>query len=185
MNLNQDSSVYRLFYHSYHCQVAYFNTINQEWAEEFGIRGNHIDNESNGRQPVDVLLSVDDMVEYFREGATIQLMNASDASKTYNTIIDHFKMWIDVGYRSHWCYNPPMEDFELLDSIAKDVYGMAMGEILTRTADMPGRISPIQFAIPLEIGVKARKVNTSPKVAYLSPLIEIRDLISGLKKNMR
>ncbi len=112
--LDEKSATYKLFYFPFYCLIPRFATFSYDALEQFGSYYSH-DEKNAAINKESKILTIDSMIEYFKQGVVVELVNAKDAEKIYNIITEHLTMWRDYGlYRGH-PYDPPIDDFKYLD----------------------------------------------------------------------
>lgn len=126
MLLTKESAVYKIFYWPFRFRIPYHNLIDYESAEKFGVRGNPEAAREQALAMVDVLLTINQMVDYYREGATLQLVQLTDAKAIYEILYDHLAMWVEAFDESPWSYRPPLKDLKLMSEIGEDMLAMSL-----------------------------------------------------------
>lgn len=74
---------------------------------------------------IDRWMCIADMVDYFREGIPIKLINHSDTKTIYEAISHHIYAWREVCEYGVNQVNAPLEDLIWMDQFAEKVYGHA------------------------------------------------------------
>lgn len=67
-------------------------------------------------------LSIDRMVDYFKEGVVIAVVNPSDTKLIYDAIDRHLTAWVDQLHYGLNNGNAPLEDLIAMDEFAQVVY---------------------------------------------------------------
>ena len=123
--LTKDSPVYKLFYYPFHCKVPKHATVSYESLERYGTY--YAENQNTAPyELIDKMMTINEMVEYFRNGITMVLAKPKEAGNIYEIILEHLKMWRDYGLYFGMPYEPPMEDLYLLDEFAKTLFVLAI-----------------------------------------------------------
>lgn len=79
--------------------------------------------------PIDRWMCIADMVDYYREGIPIRLINHSDTKEIYEAITEHIYAWRNVCEYGVNQNNAPLEDLVWMDQFAEKVYGHASNYI--------------------------------------------------------
>lgn len=111
----------------YEASVPYVETISAEDLKRRGLPtvGNRDLDRQMNNDLVNVVITIDAMVEYFRRGVTVRLRNGADAKQIYDIVNNYLLAWkeqietcINVG-------NVPSEDLMLLDRFAEMIFPVA------------------------------------------------------------
>lgn len=70
-------------------------------------------------------ISIDKMIDYFKEGVTVGIIDPSDCKRIYDAISPHLSHWIGHFQRGVNFSNAPVEDLILMDKFAATVYSHA------------------------------------------------------------
>lgn len=70
-------------------------------------------------------ISIDKMIDYFKDGVTVGIVDPSDCKKIYEAISPHLNHWIAHFRKGVNFSNAPVEDLILMDKFAATVYGHA------------------------------------------------------------
>lgn len=115
--LDEHSAVYKLFYFPFYCLLPRFATFSYDSLEKFGAYRSYNENQCAVQKEWKVM-TIDSMIEYFKQGVVVELVNAKDCEKIYTIIIDHLRLWRDYGRYYGHPYNPPIDDLKYLDEFA-------------------------------------------------------------------
>jgi len=74
-------------------------------------------------------LNIDQMVEYFRKGVTIAVVNPSDTKLIYEAIEEHLNAWVEHLQFGLNTANAPIHDLIDMDNFANAVYAHAKRHI--------------------------------------------------------
>jgi hypothetical protein len=112
----------------YEMKVAYLDTISAERIKESGIptTGNKLLNRQMHQDWVNVVIKIDDMVEYFKRGVTVVFRRHNDTREVYDIVNNYLLAWraqVDNGLNLG---NVPVEDLMLLDRFAETLYPVAL-----------------------------------------------------------
>ena len=122
--IDEDSAVYKLFNYPFYCRVPYFSTISYEDLELYGTYLTKDENKAV-YQPIDKIMTIVEMAEYFKNGIIVELAKPSESNIIYNIIMDHLKMWRDYGLKFGHPFDPPLEDLRLLSDLGEIIYPVA------------------------------------------------------------
>ena len=111
----------------YEVSVPYVETISAEAMKHHGLPtvGNRAFDRQMNNDLVNVVITIDAMVEYYRRGVSVRLRNGADAKQIYDIVNNYLLAWkeqiescINVG-------NVPSEDLMLLDRFAEMLFPVA------------------------------------------------------------
>jgi hypothetical protein len=111
----------------FRCRVPFIQTMSVDYMQHFGMptvgdsRYAHYDKEM-ANEPITTMLSINQMVEYFRKGVTVAVCRHADTKVIYEHISNHLRAWkdkLEVGFNIR---SAPIEDLILLDKFANAVY---------------------------------------------------------------
>lgn len=115
--LDENSATYKLFYFPFYCLIPRFATFSYDSLEKFGSYYSS-DDKNSAVQKEWKLMTINSMIEYFKQGVVVELVDAKDCEKIYTIITGHLRLWRDYGRYCGHPYNPPIEDFKYLDEFA-------------------------------------------------------------------
>jgi hypothetical protein len=108
----------------YPARIRYADTLSVEHIRQFGmptIGDAQLDHDMHS-QPLNVVISINDMIEYFRRGVVVTLVNNVDAEVIYNLINAYLLAWhsqLEIGINIG---DAPYDDLLLMDRFAAVVY---------------------------------------------------------------
>lgn len=70
-------------------------------------------------------ISIDRMIEYYKDGVTVGIIDPADCKRIYEAISPHLSHWIGHFQRGVNFSNAPVEDLILMDKFAATVYSHA------------------------------------------------------------
>lgn len=105
-------------------------SIRQSGTLMSGIKA--IDNDAANRETV-TYMSIDKMLDLYRDNITIKVCNPADTKKIYDNISDHLQMWRHQLARGVNVGNAPIEDLIDLDRFANTVYEHARYQFIGDT----------------------------------------------------
>lgn len=93
------------------------------------ITGDKNIDRSLNRDWIATYLSIDQMLDYYRDGVSIAVVNPKDCKKIYEDIEAHLTAWVDQLQFGLNNYNAPLKDLVDLDNFAGVVYPHAKKHI--------------------------------------------------------
>ena len=125
---DQRDTAWWLFEHLYDVCVPYIGMRSAADLREFGMpfSGDPIQDHATAREPVHCKISINDMVEYRRQGTTVEIMNRNDCADIYQRVGDHLMMWKAVIENTLNSGDVPWDDLEDLDEFRREVHPFAM-----------------------------------------------------------
>lgn len=108
----------------YLCRIPLITTRDIEHIDRYGCYttlDKNIDNMVM-TELTTTYINVDRMVELYREGVTIRLVNSNDIVKIYNAIQDHILAWAERIERAVNIGDIPLDDLILMDRFANEIY---------------------------------------------------------------
>lgn len=125
MNIDRESTGYKLFKTIFHCRVKAKHLIDLERAAEYGQQttGDDEYDAELGETLTDVYLPTSDIAELNHDGVDVMIVQHSDVIRLYEIINDHLEWW-EHKFRTMFYINP-----ERLNRVKRDI------EILGRLSD--------------------------------------------------
>lgn len=123
----------------YKVKVPMQYLISETYIREFGIpsSGNkEIDAAQNSQYTV-TYLNIDRMVELYREGAPIYVLESEAPKKIYEAISEHLHAWKDTIENGINVNAAPYEDLILLDNFAHAIYENAKYTLTSSEPESP------------------------------------------------
>lgn len=119
----RDTSWY-LFHKKFRCRVSNIKTMSMDYVKTFGMPtvGDPVHDTQMANELVDRMLSINQMLEYHREGVDILVCKYSDTKEIYERISDHLSAWKRTLETSYSTRGAPIEDLIELDKFANVVY---------------------------------------------------------------
>ena len=119
------------------CSVPVFESRSIEDIQNFGVpaSGDSLYDESMRSERAQRMLSIDAMVEFYKRGVQVAVVNYTDTKLIYERISDHLNAWktkLEDGWHTR---NAPIEDLMLLDKFAMVVYKHARHQFTTEMVD--------------------------------------------------
>lgn len=185
----------------YKVKVPMQYLISETYIREFGMpsSGNkEIDQAQNSQYTV-TYLNIDRMVELYRDGAPVYVLEADAPKKIYEAISEHLKAWRDTVENGINVNSAPYEDLILLDNFAHAIYENAKYTLTSAEPESPFtkmlmsyklfsiRDKPRQTMLPSRIqNNRYREVDTfgtEQKNSHNQPIVEERNSMADLFKS--
>lgn len=117
-------TIVAIFDKLYHVSIPTLQMQTIKEQERFGIRvtgDRDVDNAMRSQRTY-TYISIDSMVEYFREGVSVGVANMEDCKEIYEVITEHLNQWGMHVKRVVHHSRTPLNDLVLLDKFAHTVY---------------------------------------------------------------
>lgn len=126
-NAKNHSAAYKIWHYRFMCTIAQMHLMSAEFLEQGGsvTSGNPAIDRQMANNTVEVQLTPAAMAMYLAEGASIALVQMSDAAKIYQMIHDHLSDWHRALQNSPHTLNPPLEELRMFDALAGAIYHQA------------------------------------------------------------
>lgn len=113
----------------FRCSVPFKHTQSQAEIRLFGLptTGSFAHDERMLNEPVDVMLTIDQMVEYNKTGVTISITKHEDTKVIYDIIRDYLDSWNSRLSSGINTAKAPIDDLLALDKLAQVIYPFASG----------------------------------------------------------
>jgi len=111
----------------YEVRVPYVETLSAQFLKDVGMPtvGNRELDKQMHQDLVNVVISIDAIVEYYRRGVTVYVRNGQDTQEIYHIVNNYLLAWrlqVENGLNLGMV---PMEDLMLLDRFAEMLYPVA------------------------------------------------------------
>lgn len=108
----------------FRCRVSNIQSMSVDYLKQFGMptSGDARYDKETAHEQVIRMLSINQMVEYFRSGITVGVCDVKDTKEIYEIIVRHLEAW---KQKLHFELNvraAPVDDLVLLDDFASAVY---------------------------------------------------------------
>ena len=126
-------SAWPLWHKLFTCRVKLISTMSEDYIKLFGMPSTGIpeyDREIPNEMVIR-MLTINQMVEFFKQGVTVHVIDYKDTKTIYELITDHLMAWkqkLAVGFNNRAA---PIEDLILLDQFANVVYKHAAPQFTT------------------------------------------------------
>ncbi len=111
----------------YEVRVPYVDTLTTQHIKDIGLptTGNRILDRQMSQDLVNVVISIDAIVEYYRRGVTVYMRNNNDTTEIYGIVNNYLLAWKENVENGLNVGNVPAEDLMLLDRFAEMLYPVA------------------------------------------------------------
>jgi len=119
------------------CRVNAFKSRSLEHVEHFGVpvSGDPLYDQAMMQEDIQRMLSIDEMVEFFRQGLVVGVLKEKETKAIYEHITDHLEAWkkkIENGWHVR---EAPIEDLILMDKFAHAVHKHARHHFTTEIVE--------------------------------------------------
>jgi len=123
---SRDSRWY-VFKQTYMCRVPYLKSMSTDYIRHFGIptSGDPIYDKQTANELVTRMLTIVQMVEFYKQGTSIYVVNPKDTKDIYMRITDHLNFWKQQLENGWHMRDAPIEDLMLMDKFANAVFNHA------------------------------------------------------------
>lgn len=106
------------------CRVSNIQSMSTDYIRHFGMPSSGIEeyDRQTANELVVRMLTINDMVEYFKNAVTIRVVNRADTKTIYEYISNHLQAWrreLENGFHTR---GAPLEELQTLDRFANVVY---------------------------------------------------------------
>jgi len=153
-----------IFNNLYRASVMYRDTLSPDYIRIFGMPtvGDPVFDRQMSTEQIDTWLTIDQMVEYFRKGVVVSLLDHQDSKRIYDIVEQYLRAWkqdLEVGINIG---DAPIKDLIDLDRFANTVFSHAaqyMGvtyfssefvNALTNNGTLMNRDSLFKAPVPVE-----------------------------------
>jgi hypothetical protein len=135
--LNQRDHRWGIFKKKFLCRVPNIHMMSTDYVKHFGMPsyGDPDADRQTANELITTMLTVAEMVGYYKRGVTVRVVKIPDTKEIYEHITDHLNAWkkeLEVGWHTR---NAPIEDLLELDKFANAVYRFAAPQFTTQTVD--------------------------------------------------
>jgi len=125
---NMCDAAWYIFKKLFMCRVKNIDSMSPEYIRMFGSpdSGDSVIDQETANELVIRMLSINEMVEYFRNGVVVHVVNYSDTKEIYERISNHLNAWKLKIEREFHVRDAPVADLVLLDKFASTVYKHAV-----------------------------------------------------------
>jgi hypothetical protein len=118
---------YYIFNEQFYCQMKFIETLSVEQIREYGMpySGDAYYDRQTPNEVRSYVKTINEMVEFFKKGATIIIPRQADTAKIYQRVQDHLLAWRNYLDRT---VNPnvaPLQDLIDLDNFAQAIHPYA------------------------------------------------------------
>ena len=121
------SANWKIFNWRFHCEVPYIHTLTPADLKIGGIvvSGDRDIDLAMTKQKIQTYIPISEIAEYHSKGVQVRLMNAERSVIIYELILQHLNDWINHIQFSLNSSDIPVEDLEMLDALAVEVWKVA------------------------------------------------------------
>lgn len=121
---NQRDTRWYLWHPQFMCRVPNIQTMSAEYIKYFGMPSTGIDqyDRQTANEMIYRMLTVNEMVDFFAQGTSIEVCNRADTKTIYEYIKNHLMAWRQELENGFHIRNAPLEELQTLDKFAKVVY---------------------------------------------------------------
>lgn len=121
----------------FRCRVNAFKARSIEHVEHFGVpaSGDPLYDQAMMQEEVQRMLTINQMVEFFRQGLTVGVCDHKDTVKIYEHISAHLIEWKNKLEHGWHTRNAPIEDLILMDKFATAVHKHARHQFTREMVD--------------------------------------------------
>lgn len=133
---NRDTS-YFIFKKLFMCKIKNIDSMSIDYIRIFGspTSGDTTSDYGTTNELITRMLTINQMVEYYKQGITIHVVNYNDTKEIYDRISDHLNAWKTKLNTSFHVREAPIDDLVLLDKFASVVYQHAVRLMDTKYVD--------------------------------------------------
>lgn len=119
------------------CRVNAFKSRSIEDVEHFGVpfSGDPLYDQAMMQEDRQRMLTIDQMVEFFRQGIVVGVVKPSDTKVIYEHITDHLNAWLKKLENGWHIGDAPIDDLILMDKFANAVHKHARHHFTTEIVD--------------------------------------------------
>ena len=121
---DQRTPAWEIWNLKFHCRMPYNQSRSIDDIKRYGhiASGDMNLDRQRSAQPFETMLTINQMAEYFRQGADLYLKKKSDTKRVYEIISNHLESWQRFLLVNLHIKGPPVDDLMLLDKFAGVVY---------------------------------------------------------------
>lgn len=126
-----------IWFKLFKCRLNAFKSRSIEDVEHFGVpySGDPLYDQAMMQEDKIRMLTINDMVEYFRKGLVVAVVDSKDTKLIYEYITDHLNAWKEKLEKGWHIGGAPIEDLILMDKFANAVHKHARHHFTTEMVD--------------------------------------------------
>jgi len=130
-------SAWWLWHKLFMCRVSNLKTMSVDYVKIFGMPASGVTehDKETANELVIRMLSINQMVEFFRQNITVHVVNYRDTKEIYERISDHLNAWKEKLATGINVRNAPIDDLLLLDQFSNAIYKYAAPQFTTAIVD--------------------------------------------------
>ena len=119
---------YYIFKKLFNCRISNIQSMSVDYLQHFGmpVSGHPEYDKEISHELIERLLPISEMVKYFNDGVTVEVVNYSDTKVIYEYITDHLNFWKNRIEDSFNARGAPIDDLIVMDRFAMSVYKHAV-----------------------------------------------------------
>ena len=135
MIVNPVDTTVKLWEYFYKVRVPYLQSRTVEDIRTFGtnISGIKVIDDAKMTELITVMLTISQMLEYYKEAVPIRIVSYSDVKEIYQAISEHIMAWKQRLEKGINIGDAPIDDLILLDQFANSVYDHAKYQFTAET----------------------------------------------------
>lgn len=134
MSAENHTPAFKIWHYYWQCMISQHYVLNDAITQQFGFPtcgDKNIDrNLANAKMRVQ--LTINDMVEYFDEGAEIDILDIQDSIKIYQIVYEHLNEWHSATHTNAALVDVPVEDLRKMDRFATDLWRIVKGHVAAK-----------------------------------------------------
>lgn len=122
--LSPDDTAKNIFDYLFMVKIPEFQSRSIAHIKMYGTytTGNRAVDKTLSQNWLTTMLSIDGMIEYYKEGVMIRIVNYDDTKKIFEFVQDHLEAWANYLKNGINIGDAPRDDLILLDEFASKVY---------------------------------------------------------------
>jgi hypothetical protein len=134
---SQQTVQWKIWNEKFLCRIKNIDTMSTDYISMMGMpsSGDPEEDKRTANELVLRMFTINEMVDYFKKGVTIGVVNSSDTKAIYDLITEYLSVWRNYLEESMNIGNVPVDDLVLMDSFAVAVYAHAKYQFTKHTVD--------------------------------------------------
>jgi len=120
-----------IFNPKFRATVPYIHSMSADYVKQFGTptSGDRADDRAMLNERIDTMMTIDEMVEYYRKGVVVGVKLRDDVIKIYQHVTNYLVHWNRILTTQINILDAPFEDLELMNQFADAVYDHAKWDL--------------------------------------------------------
>lgn len=136
---DKQTAAWKIFHKRFHCRVKYVDMLSDKHINWYGMPsiGDPGIDGMMANQLIDRMLTINEMVEFFRSGVVIRLVKPANSKVIYELIKEHLNNWkvhLETNYSTR---EPPLDDLMLMDDFVRIIHKHAERHFTKEYLDSP------------------------------------------------